>query len=113
MRFPRWRKATWALVVWNVLMLAWVVSGASSVSKNCSGLTGAELSGCQAGTAIGGTIAFSFIAMIWFLGFVVLALIWLMSRPSKRQCPRCGNDVKKGLTVCPSCQYEFGQAAAG
>jgi predicted amidophosphoribosyltransferase len=52
----------------------------------------------------------TFIGMIWFVGFVVLALVWLMSRPSRRLCPRCGNEAKKGLTVCPSCKYEFGVA---
>jgi hypothetical protein len=105
---PHWRKATWALVVWNALMLLWVVSGVMNVSSNCAGMTGDALTTCQAGTAIGAGIGVTFIGMIWFVGFIVFSLVWLMSRPSKRQCPRCGNDVKKGLTVCPSCQFEFG-----
>jgi hypothetical protein len=48
--------------------------------------------------------------ILWFIGFVVLGLVWLMTRPRHRQCPRCGNDVKKGLTVCGSCSYDFAQA---
>jgi predicted amidophosphoribosyltransferase len=43
----------------------------------------------------------------WVFGFIFFALIWLMSRPRKRQCPRCGEDVKKGKTACPSCQFDF------
>jgi hypothetical protein len=42
----------------------------------------------------------------------VLGLVWLMSRPKYRQCPRCGNDVKKGFTVCKSCNFDFAQATA-
>jgi hypothetical protein len=107
---PHWRKATWALVIWNILMLAWVVTGIGNLSHNCAGLSGEDLTLCQAGTTIGAGIGVTFIGMIWFVGFVVLALVWLMSRPSRRLCPRCGNEVKKGLTVCPSCNYEFGVA---
>lgn len=110
MRLPRWRKATWALVIWNVLIVAWLAAGIGAVSDNCAGLVGQELDVCQGATAIGGTIGASLILFIWFLGFIVLSLIWLMSRPSRRHCPRCGNEVKKGLTICPNCQYEFGNA---
>jgi hypothetical protein len=78
---PHWRKATWALLIWNVLIIIWLVSGVGSVSNNCSNLTGAELQGCQAGTAIGAGIGVTFIIIIWFIGFIVLGLIWLMSRP--------------------------------
>lgn len=78
---PRWRKATWALVIFSALMLIWIVAGVAANSDNCSGLTGAELTGCQAGTAIGGGIGVTIILTIWFIGFIVLGLIWLMSRP--------------------------------
>lgn len=107
---PRWRKATWALVIWNALMVLWVASGVANVADNCAGLTGSELELCEAGTTIGAGIGITLIAMIWFVGFVVLSLVWLMSRPAKRLCPRCGTDVKKGVTVCPTCGYQFGAA---
>lgn len=107
---PRWRKATWALAVFNLLALIWLVSGIVGVSNNCPGLTGSNLAACQAGTAIGAGIGVTFIVIIWFIGFMVLGLVWLMSRPKNRQCPRCGHDVKKGLTVCGSCSYDFAQA---
>lgn len=78
---PRWRKATWALVLFSVLMLVWIVGGVSSVSDNCDGLSGTDLTACQAGTAIGGGLGVTFLIIIWFIGFLVLGLIWLMSRP--------------------------------
>lgn len=80
---PRWRKATWAIFLFSALMLIWVISGVGAVSDNCAGLTGQELETCQAGTAIGGGIAVTFLIIIWFIGFVVLGLIWLMSRPKE------------------------------
>jgi hypothetical protein len=48
-----------------------------------------------------------------FMGFVVLSLIWLMSRPKVRTCPICGNDVNKGVTLCGSCGHDFATDQAG
>ena len=78
---PRWRKATWAIVLFSALMLIWIVVGVSSVSDNCAGMSGQALENCQAATAIGGGIGVTFLVIVWFLGFIVLGLIWLMSRP--------------------------------
>jgi hypothetical protein len=80
---PRWRKATWVLLIWNVLMVIWIVGGLSSAGNNCAGETGDMLTACQAGTAIGAGVAISLIITIWFIGFIVLGLIWLMSRPKE------------------------------
>jgi len=80
---PRWRKATWAILLFSGLMLVWIIGGVGAVSDNCAGKTGSALEACQAGTAIGGGIAVTFIIVIWFIGFVVLGLIWMMSRPKE------------------------------
>jgi hypothetical protein len=99
---PRWRKATWALVIWCVLILVWAIAG--SASNDCaSQATDLDQSACEAGTGIGVLL----ILFIGFFGFVFFSLIWLMSRPRKRACPRCGEDVKKGVMVCPSCRFDF------
>jgi hypothetical protein len=76
MRLPRWRKATWALVIWTGLIALWLVAGLSAVGNTPAG-TEAE----QAGRAIGAGIGVTLILFIWFIGFIVLGLIWLMSRP--------------------------------
>jgi hypothetical protein len=57
-RFLHWRKMTWAILLWSGAMLTW-------------------LAGTEPGVALG--------ALLWFLGFVVLSLIWFMSRPLWRQ----------------------------
>jgi len=45
--------------------------------------------------------------VLWFFGFIVLSLIWFMTRRKGRTCPHCGEDVKKGRTTCKNCGYDF------
>jgi hypothetical protein len=87
--FPRWRKATWALAIWNALMAIWILGAISSASNNdCANETGSEFlsaesaqSACEAGTAVGAGIGVAALLFLWFVGFIILSLIWLMSRP--------------------------------
>jgi ribosomal protein S27AE len=109
----RWRKMTWALNVWNTLFLIWVVAaiaGGASDSVDCDTtvLTQAD---CDTAADVGTGIGVALIFFLWFLGFMVLGLIWLMTRPRHRQCPACGEDVKKGRTTCPKCGHDFLAAA--
>jgi rubredoxin len=105
---PRWRKATWAIVIFSVLMFIWVIAAGSS-SANCS--QEEEFRGaCKAGEALGRGIGVTVVVILWILGFIVLSLIWLMSRPKHRVCPRCGYDVKKGWMQCRNCGYDFATA---
>lgn len=76
-----WRKATWALVIWTAIFAIWIAAGTGSVANNCAGLVGDDLTLCQSGTAIGGGLAVTFLIFLWFMGFVVLSLVWFMSRP--------------------------------
>lgn len=93
---------TWAIVIWCVLILAWMVGGVSST--DCEEETSeAARAGCEAGTGLGVAL----IALVGFFGFVFLALIWFMTRPKTRTCPRCGEDVRKGQMTCPACQFDF------
>ena len=100
----RWRKMTWVLNIWNVLFLVWIIAGISDrASEDCPPGDDLCVSASDAGTGIGVAL----ILVLWFLGFIVLSLIWLMSRPKHRTCPHCGEDVKKGLTACKNCGYDF------
>lgn len=65
--------------------MIWAVAGAAG--NNCSGQHGsgylsahAAKGACQAGTGIGVAI----ILIVGFFGFVLLSLIWFMSRPRAR-----------------------------
>jgi hypothetical protein len=67
-----WRKMTWVIVLWSVLMGAITlisVGGASSVAA-------------EEGYTTGGMIALVLVGWgaIWLAGFVALSLIWLMTR---------------------------------
>jgi putative copper export protein len=98
----RWRKATWALVVWSIGITIWMIVGLSS--RDCQDEDGTiKTTICEVGTAVGTGV----IAVVGVMGFVVLSLIWLMSRPRLRICPSCGNDVEKGATACGTCGHDF------
>jgi hypothetical protein len=103
----KWRKMTWALNIWNVIFLIWIIAGVSDrASKDCPPGDDLCISASDAGTSIGvGLIIF-----LWFLGFVVLGLVWLMTRRQGRICPVCGEDVRKGATMCKSCGHDFAAA---
>jgi hypothetical protein len=107
MRVLRWRWATWALIIWSSGILIWLIVGLSS--RGCQEEDGdIKQTWCEIGTGVGVGV----ILVIGFMGFVVLSLIWLMTRRKLRTCPICGNDVKKGVTVCASCGHDFASADA-
>lgn len=103
----RWRKMTWLILIFTGLMLAWMIAGARSTSCSQYAAGSPERAGCGAGTGIGVGLIFG----LWFVGFVVLSIIWFMTRPARRICPVCGNEVRKGKTVCKKCGYNFAAAA--
>ena len=70
------RKASWAIYIWTGLMVAWAVTGMSSVAP----CTGAYVDACQTGTTIGAGIALTFIGGLWFAGIILLSLVWFASR---------------------------------
>jgi Protein of unknown function (DUF2510) len=75
------RKMTWVLIILTVIMAAWAIGGGIAAGSECDevrgGYQGAKEAGCEAGTAIG----VGLIVLLWFMGFVVLSLIWFMTRP--------------------------------
>lgn len=98
---------TWALLIWTAIFAAWMIAGISDrASEDCPPGDQVCIDASDVGTGIGVALIF----VLWFIGFLVLGLIWLMSRPKHRTCPRCGHDVKKGLTACKNCGYDFAAA---
>jgi hypothetical protein len=105
--FPRWRIFTWVILAFNLIMLIWLISGIAS-GESCSGKTGDELTTCEAGQ-VGTGIGVFLIIVLWALGDVILGVLWLVTRPRRRDCPVCGNGVRRGVTQCPKCGYDFSQ----
>ncbi len=109
MKRPHWRKMTWVLIAWCLLILVWAIAGGSSAGSKCAHeATRLSREGCEAGTGIGVAL----ILLIGFFGFVFFSLIWFMTRPRGRECPACGERVKKGRTACTGCGHDFAVAAA-
>lgn len=103
------RIMSWVLIAWSAIFLIWIIAGvASRPSTNC--VAGDTLchNASNAGTAIG----VGLIIVFWFIGFVALSIIWLLTRPSGRSCPACGTNVKPGKTQCPKCNHDFVAAVA-
>lgn len=111
-----WRKMTWVVIGWCVLILVWAIAGGSSAAHKsaaeCAHETVLSVKACEEATNAGAGIGVAIILLIGFFGFVFFSFIWLMTRPKRRACPVCGEDVKKGRTTCPSCGHDFAAAAA-
>jgi hypothetical protein len=104
----RWRKMTWVILVWCVGMAVWIVAAAAS-NPHCAHET--YRSACEAGSDVGKGIGVIALWFMWFFGFIVLSLIWFMTRPKGRDCPVCGENIKRGRTTCSDCGYDFAAAA--
>jgi hypothetical protein len=111
----KWRKMTWLFNIVNLVFLIWIIGGAST-SSGCAnnadvkaGIISKDL--CESAANAGKGIGVGLIILLWFLVFVVLSIIWFMTRPKNRACPVCGHDVKKGITACGKCGHDFARAA--
>ena len=51
--------------------------------------------------------------IVWAVINVVLYVLYRVTGGKRRECPACGHNVKKGLTICPSCNFDFLKAARG
>lgn len=66
----------WLFILWNILMLIWLISGLVSVSR-IDTTNAYEV----AGAAIGASIGATFIVVIWIFGDIILGLFALLTRP--------------------------------
>lgn len=107
---PR-RKTSWALIAWTALFVVWIV--AAIAGNDCASQAGDEFisdqtarDACAVGTGIGVALIF----FLWFIGFIVLSIVWFLTRNrSTRDCPACGKGVKRGIVQCGACGYDFRQ----
>jgi predicted anti-sigma-YlaC factor YlaD len=96
---------TWVVVLFNIIMLAWIIIGVSLSHKTagCVHQLGSKLctDATQAGTAIGVGI----LIVLWVTGDIILGMIWLVT--NGRSCPVCGRSVKRGRVSCKGCGHDF------
>ncbi|MGH3105313.1 MAG: hypothetical protein ACRDN6_14580 [Gaiellaceae bacterium] len=90
-RFLHWRKMTWAILLWSGAMLTWLIGSVAFASaKDCAtdfGATSGFLTkqACLDASSGGSGLGVLLISSLWFLGVVVLSLIWFTTRPLWRQ----------------------------
>jgi hypothetical protein len=88
----------WVIVAINAYLVWGFISGVAKMSQDGSSDTG-----------IG--IYFFISLFVWTLINGPLYIIYRITGGGKRECPACGIGVKKGLTSCPTCGFDFARAA--
>jgi len=83
MKRPHWRKMSWLVLVFNALMLIWVIVGAASAHNtvSCVHSIGEKL--CTQATETGTAIGVGILIVLWALGDVILGVIWMVTRPKE------------------------------
>ena len=67
----------WGFIVFNIVMLIWLVGGVGSAAQETQALNGAEQVGAAIGTGIGAML----IGGIWVVGDIILGIMVLFTRP--------------------------------
>jgi hypothetical protein len=75
------RISTWAIVIWSGLMALGIFGAFLGIGGDCVGLTGSELSACQADAWSRGGIGLGLLVFLWFVVFAPLAIWWSFTRP--------------------------------
>lgn len=75
----RWRWPTWALTLFTTAMAGWLVAEAlwDAHHESCGGTSFSGL--CNFAYGVGVTDRVVGIIAVWFVGFVVLSLLWIMT----------------------------------
>ena len=90
----------WVIIAINALLFYSFISGVLELGADGSGDIAAGI--------------YIFISLIILAVVnIVLYVLYRITGTKKRECPACGVNVKKGLTVCTSCNFDFMRAAKG
>jgi predicted RNA-binding Zn-ribbon protein involved in translation (DUF1610 family) len=102
---PRWRIVTYAVIVFNLVMVAWLIVGPAWIGTGCSLVDDTD---CQGSSQPGRRVAVPVILALWALGNLVLGGIWIATNNIRRRpCPQCGKNVKDTVFRCPNCGHDF------
>jgi hypothetical protein len=96
----------------NIRLFGWIIIAINAYYFYAFSKGVVELSADGSGDAAVGIYAFMSL-IIWAVINVVLYVLYRVTGGKKRECPACGKNVKKGLTVCPTCNFDFSKAASG
>jgi hypothetical protein len=111
---PNWRIFSYIILIFNLIMLVWVIGGAASASGAPTDCVTLDEGACNAARDIGTGIGVALLIGLWVAGDFILGILWLVTNRTKsRDCPACGRDVKKGRFVCRNCQHDFRASLPG
>jgi hypothetical protein len=97
------RKATWAVWLWTGAFAGLIgVQLAGRASKGCT--AGDRLCRFLGDPEVRHGLERWF--LLWCAGFIVLALVWLATRPALNRCPRCAESLPSRRTACLLCGYD-------
>lgn len=69
----------WLFIIFNLLMILWIVLGIGAIGEMDAPRNSAE----EAGAAIGATLGFGMLLFIWVVGDVILGMFVLFTRRKK------------------------------
>jgi hypothetical protein len=104
---PGWRKGTYVVLIFNLLMLVWVISAAASASGDATDCGSLSQDACNTARDVGTGIGVFILVFLWALGDVILGVVWLVTNRGHRTCPACGRGVKRGHVTCRGCGHDF------
>ncbi|MFK7780369.1 MAG: zinc ribbon domain-containing protein [Candidatus Gracilibacteria bacterium] len=67
----------WSFILFNILMLWWLIGGVGSVTEGMDAMSEAQ----KTGTAVGAGLGAMMIMTIWVMGDIILGLFVLFTRP--------------------------------
>ncbi len=97
----------WAAVVWTIaLAVAVAVVG---LTDDCAEVAVSDLDICRLdrGSTISG------IALVWFMGALPMAIVWVLARVRRPRCRICGDELGVGeARLCRRCGARLIETAA-
>jgi hypothetical protein len=76
----RWRFMTWALWGWTLGLVGLAILLTALSAAGCDGTE----EDCTLAVGVAGAIWFGLSFCLWFVGFIVLSILWFMTRPQPR-----------------------------
>jgi hypothetical protein len=96
---PRWAKALgWGTVAWTAAIT--VAAIAFSLTGGCEDVRPADVHVCE----LDRDSTVSGLAVVWFIGFLPAATVWLLARARRERCRVCGEELGAAeRRVCRRC----------
>jgi hypothetical protein len=106
---PSWRIFTYVIIVFNLLMPAWVIAGLVSSGSGCGVLHSALCTASTgASTGFGREVAVCVIVAMWAVGNLILGGLWIATNDvGLRPCPLCDKPIKDTMYRCSECRRGF------